>query len=422
MASKITKFFTKSPPSVPGVGSSSSSQQVINTQNPPDQQSVQQTIQASVNTEPADEPLNHDIMTPGQHKKRGYPYSPGEAATPHTSNDQDSKKQRELSPINIDHHVVNTETNVQDTSLTADINNDHNDQSVRNITSPGTENIKEIAELQQVMREVTSSQKNVLVNNILDALRPKVEEEIEKVLSQISHRLDDIEKRMHHIEENETTTNNNKVTVLEDKFAGFDFGMDGIKHSIKDGLQLTNDLQRHVTDLEDELDDLQQYTRRDQIIIDNMPEKADEITDQIVLEQCKKLNVDLSLEDIHRSHRLGPQRNPGNPRPIIAQLSCYKLKAAVMQGSKDEWMQRRQVLRNSRARGERASLGTPSVYVREHLTWRRQQLMKELLQRKKAGHILSVWTVDGAIFVRKAPGARPARIVREEQMRSFLGT
>ena len=39
-------------------------------------------------------------------------------------------------------------------------------------------------------------------------------------------------------------------------------------------------------DLEDELDDLQQYTRRDQIIIDNMPEKADEITDQIVLEQC----------------------------------------------------------------------------------------------------------------------------------------
>ena len=62
------------------------------------------------------------------------------------------------------------------------------------------------------------------------------------------------------------------VTVLEDKFAGFDFGMDGIKHSIKDGLQLTNDLQRHVTDLEDELDDLQQYTRRDQIIIDNMPE------------------------------------------------------------------------------------------------------------------------------------------------------
>ena len=135
------------------------------------------------------------------------------------------------------------------------------------------------------------------------------------------------------------------------------------------------------TDLEDELDDLQQYTRRDQIIIDNMPEKADEITDQIVLEQCKKLNVDLSLEDIHRSHRLGPQRNPGNPRPNIAQLSCYKLKAAVMQGSKDEWMQRRQVLRDSRARGERASLGTPSVYVREHLTWRRQQLMKELLQR-----------------------------------------
>ena len=64
------------------------------------------------------------------------------------------------------------------------------------------------------MREVTSSQKNVLVSNILDALRPKVEEEIEKVLSQISHRLDDIEKRMHHIEGNETTTNNNKVTVL----------------------------------------------------------------------------------------------------------------------------------------------------------------------------------------------------------------
>ena len=183
-------------------------------------------------------------------------------------------------------------------------------------------------------------------------------------------------------------------------------------------------MERHIADLEDELDNEQQYSRRDQIIIDNIRETVDENTDDIVREQCGKLNVNITINDMHRSHRLGPQRDSSSkPRPIIAHLTNYRLKAAVMNAGKKDWFNRRQKQKDSRQRGDRnAKLDNPTVHVRGHLTWRRQQLMRTLLQKKREGQVISVWTIDGVIFTRKDPNSRPARIVTEQHLRSFLGS
>ena len=130
----------------------------------------------------------------------------------------------------------------------------------------------------------------------------------------------------------------------------------------------------------------------------------------------------MDIEDIHRSHRLGRQRQ-GKPRPIIAQLASYRLKAKVMAASKTDWFLRKKQLKEAREKGDKdKKMENPAVNVREHLTWRRQQLMNQLIQQKKSRLIISIWTVDGVIFVRKTPDSAPVRIVREQQLRSFLGS
>ena len=383
----------------------------------------------TTNTEITESASHDNNNTPGvDSKKRGFPYSPGEACTPHTSNLHETKKFREKSPIPLDLHtellgqnVSNTCTNVHNVSMENDYTDSSN--SAENNKSPCTKDIREIAELQDVMKAATSSTKNVLVDNILIALRPKVEEEIQKALANIIKRLEAVENNFCDIDQKESEPNE-RISVIEGKLDGLAFTTDHNENTVTNDTMIRTAMERHIADLEDELDNEQQYSRRDQIIIDNIRETVDENTDDIVREQCGKLNVNFTINGIHRSHRLGPQRDSNNkPRPIIAHLTNYRLKAAVMNAEKKDWFNRRQKQKDARQRGDRnAKLDNPTVHVREHLTWRRQQLMRALLQKKREGQVISVWTIDGVIFTRKDPNSRPARIVTEQHLRSFLGS
>ena len=72
------------------------------------------------------------------------------------------------------------------------------------------------------------------------------------------------------------------------------------------------------------LDELEQYGRRENLRIYNVPEEQDENDDgeKIVLKIAKELKIELHKSDIQRAHRLG---KPGNkPRPIIARFISYK--------------------------------------------------------------------------------------------------
>ena len=97
----------------------------------------------------------------------------------------------------------------------------------------------------------------------------------------------------------------------------------------------------------------------------------------------KKFNVNMDIEDIHRSHCLGRQRQQRKSRrPIIAQPASYRLKAKVMAASKTDLFLRKKQLKEARERGAQdKKMKNPAVNVREHLTWRRQQLMHQLIQQ-----------------------------------------
>ncbi|XP_039290313.1 uncharacterized protein LOC120352677 [Nilaparvata lugens] len=72
-----------------------------------------------------------------------------------------------------------------------------------------------------------------------------------------------------------------------------------------------NELRQRMAAIEKEtelkIDDLQQYGRRTCLRFFGIPETKGESTNQIVQRVCKeKLNVELKIDNIHRTHRVGP--------------------------------------------------------------------------------------------------------------------
>lgn len=131
-----------------------------------------------------------------------------------------------------------------------------------------------------------------------------------------------------------------------------------------------------INDLQVKLDDLEQYQRRQCLRVFGVEEGADEDTDVKAIEIARKIGVDLSIEDIDRSHRIGV-RNNDRPRPIIIKFVSYRKRSEVFHSKKN--------------------LKGSGVTIREDLTKMRHSLLKEAIN--KYG-VRSVWTLDGVVIAK----------------------
>ena len=77
----------------------------------------------------------------------------------------------------------------------------------------------------------------------------------------------------------------------------------------------------------DQLDELEQYSRKNSIEIHGIPENAYNSTEEAVIKVTQALNVPLEARDIEISHKL---RRKGN-KPIIIKFLSHKTKAALYQ-------------------------------------------------------------------------------------------
>ena len=133
---------------------------------------------------------------------------------------------------------------------------------------------------------------------------------------------------------------------------------------------------RTISSLQNKIDDLEQYQRRQCLRVFGVEEKPNEDTDRIIIDVAQKIGVDLSVSDIDRSHRVG-RRDTGRPRPIIVKFISYRKRSEVFRCKK--------FLKGS---------GTT---VREDLTRTRHQLLRDAIT--KYG-VRNVWTQDGVVIVK----------------------
>ena len=180
-----------------------------------------------------------------------------------------------------------------------------------------------------------------------------------------------------------------------------------------------------LTQLRRRINDLEAYSRVDNIIVCGLPEEAAEVvigaqysadnvptsggetsatSEKLFLAFCRnKLNVDVSPNDISVAHRLTRQRtNINGPHPMIVRFSNRKAKLQVLAA--------RKLLRNQPS--------CKNIFINEHLTAGVSQLFQKARSMVKAHRIKSAWTAGGKLLVRTLPsnGDRTLTILCETDL------
>lgn len=133
-------------------------------------------------------------------------------------------------------------------------------------------------------------------------------------------------------------------------------------------------LQTQLNVTNSKLDDMEQYSRSNNLRLYGVPEKQDENINEVISTFCsEKLDIVLQPHDIDVSHRLKSKVN--GTRPIIVRFTSRAVKHKIYNNKRK--------LKGSR------------IIIKEDLTKVRVQLLKEISKRAPAR---STWTRDGKIY------------------------
>ena len=130
--------------------------------------------------------------------------------------------------------------------------------------------------------------------------------------------------------------------------------------------------------LTSDVDELEQYSRRNCLLLHGVQENENKNTDDIVLKtMSEELNIEIKENDLVRTHRIGNRnRKDGQPRAIIVKFTCCAIRNKIYSNQK--------------------KLKGKIFLITESLTSRRYNLLKEA--QDKYG-VKNLWTSDGRILL-----------------------
>ena len=154
---------------------------------------------------------------------------------------------------------------------------------------------------------------------------------------------------------------------------------------------------------EGKIDENEQYDRRQNLEIAEIPSKTGENTNKIVQEVAKLMKINLSEDQISTSHRLpvsqrskwdnteSKKRQKASSPPIIVRFLSREVRNSLYSN--------RKLLREANLKKFFVQ-GTTEIYLNENLTRIRKNLLWKAKQRAKANGYQYVWTNNGRINVR----------------------
>ena len=189
-----------------------------------------------------------------------------------------------------------------------------------------------------------------------------------------------------------------KLNQLEEQNRQLNFENKSLKFHV-------DTLTQNVRELESEIEEQQQYSRRDCLEFKNIPELEDESTNEIVVNVAELLGVNISHDDISISHRLPPSKpwkdelgntQPPPPPPIIAKF--------VRRDVKDDVFQARFALKRKTTCDlvvDYVECEHNPIYISESLTVIRKKLFRSCLKFKKEFKLHVVSTSNGRIYIKE---------------------
>ncbi|KAK3888066.1 hypothetical protein Pcinc_007856 [Petrolisthes cinctipes] len=179
---------------------------------------------------------------------------------------------------------------------------------------------------------------------------------------------------------------------------------------VKEMQELRDD--SRLTDLEkEELDQQEQYSRRNNHRIRGIEEKETEDVAKMTIDLINK-NVcemkPITIDDVNRVHRVGRRRDDGVSRPILIRFSTYRARQRVYANKRKLNPRQRQGIpgrpwawtTESGASNVQQQAATQNIYVNEDLSRLRASLLWRARQGKQENKIKDCWSSDGNMLVK----------------------
>jgi len=204
-----------------------------------------------------------------------------------------------------------------------------------------------------------------------------------------------------------------KVTELEESLKNINFLYEESKKKITnleqkgitlekkvEALTLENcSLKNDLMSVRDDVTELQQRTRVQNIEIAGFPETPRENLFQVLNDIAETINVDFHPNDVNVVHRTKTHRK-GVPRPIVVNFYA--------RGAKKEWISKAKERGTLNAKEIHRNLPDSRIFIGEHLCPANKKLLSKARQ---AASVMApeerwqyVWPYDGKIYARKATG------------------
>lgn len=152
---------------------------------------------------------------------------------------------------------------------------------------------------------------------------------------------------------------------------------------------ISQEVSQQVSSLENRVNELEQYSRRNCLKIAGIKEEEGEDTDVILLNLFQKLNIPITTDDTSRSHRVGSRITPATkPRDIIVRFLSYRKRAIVYQARFDLIKANKDI-----SPGDR-------VYINEALTYQRVEVFQKARLLVTSKLLSQTYTQDGVIIVK----------------------
>lgn len=193
-----------------------------------------------------------------------------------------------------------------------------------------------------------------------------------------------------------------KSEVMDPILERKDTEIDYLKSQIEQKDNQIKTLEQSNTKIVKNLNDLDQYGRRQNIRLNNVPLGEDDDCEEVVLRIINRALPDgetLTSSEISRCHPLG-KVNRNNNRQVIVKFVSYKAKAKVYA----------------------ARFNLSNIYMSEDFTPSNQKIMDKLVACKKAKRIKSFWTIDGKIFAKVHDAQPRTRIFNIDNIESMITT
>ncbi|KAK7491816.1 hypothetical protein BaRGS_00016951 [Batillaria attramentaria] len=179
---------------------------------------------------------------------------------------------------------------------------------------------------------------------------------------------------------------------------------------------------RQILHLQDRVDELEQYSRRNNIRISDIPEIDGEDTDDLIIAIGNEIGVTITEEMIDRSHRVG-KKGDDFCRPIICKFTSYRYKQRLLKekkklanvDAKQLFPERSWHPRRTRQRPSSTTRAEPKIkiYLNDDLTKTRAEIASKARKMKSDGALQDTWVRDGVIFVRQNSTTHRVTTARE---------